>query len=99
MGILESAVLQEIGMTIITEDRLVISEHQRLVLRIYIAHQMGLDIVCVTDEIFNAWVSCKEDMEEIEESANGLYECIDSDYNINPHKQLVYEVHAVARFS
>ncbi len=99
MGILENMALQEIGMNILPEGHFVISEHTRLVLKIYIAHQMKLDVEDVTEEIFNAWVSCKEDMNEIEEDANWYYECLDSNYNINPHKQLVATVHRVARYS
>lgn len=99
MDILESMALQEIGMSIVSEDRLILTEHQRLVLRIYIAHQMKLDVEDVTEEIFNAWISCKEDAEEIGESANFFYEWLDLDYSINPKKQLAAEVHRVARFS
>jgi hypothetical protein len=96
---LANGVLQEIGMNIVPEGHFVISEHTRLVLKIYIAHQMKLDIDDVTDEIFNAWVSCKDDLDEIQESANFFYECLDMDYNINTAKQLAATVHRVARFS
>ena len=99
MGYLANEVLQEIGMNIIPEGHFVISEHTRLVLKIYIAHQMKMDVEDVTAEIFNAWVGCKEDLEEIQESANCFYEWLDLDYSINPHKQLVSIVHRVARFS
>lgn len=99
MGILENMALQEIGMNIITEDHLVLSEHQRIVLKIYIARQMRMDVEDLTEEIFNSWVSCQEDYNKIKEDANWFYECLDVNYCIGPSKELASIVHRVARFS
>ena len=88
MDILESEVLEEIGMNIITTGHFIITEHQRLVLKIYIAYQMSIAVEEVTPEIFNAWVSCKEDLDDIEDAADCHIESIDLNGDIDPYKQL-----------